>query len=117
MFQGAGLVLAPVAVAIACVAAWYSWKHPSNKPLVHLTAALLASGALGNLADRLMYGKVTDMFWIRAINFPVFNVADVCITIAGALLVLGAVGDLTGSKDSRPDMEGTSIPSDAASNP
>jgi lipoprotein signal peptidase len=32
-------------------------------------------------------GRVTDMFYIRAIDFPVFNVADVCITCAGALLV------------------------------
>ena len=44
---------------------------------------LLASGALGNLYDRLFDRRgVTDMFWFRAINFPVFNVADACITVA-----------------------------------
>ena len=101
MFQGAGLLLAPVAVAITIIAAWYSWKNDSEKSVSHVTAALLASGALGNLVDRLAHGKVTDMFWIRAINFPVFNIADVCITIAGALLVLGAVGDLAGQKNTR----------------
>lgn len=94
MLQGAGILLTPVAIGIAAVATWYSWKHPQEKPISHVTAALLASGAIGNLVDRLAHGRVTDMFWIRAINFPVFNVADVCITVAGAFLVLSALGDL-----------------------
>lgn len=95
MLQGAGILLTPVAIGIALVAIWYSWKHPQEKAASHLTAALLAAGALGNLVDRLAHGRVTDMFWIRAINFPVFNFADVCITVAGAFLVLGALGDLS----------------------
>jgi lipoprotein signal peptidase len=32
---------------------------------------------------------VTDMFWFALINFPVFNVADSCITVATGLLILG----------------------------
>lgn len=99
MFQGAGLFLTPVAVGIAAVATWSSWKQPSDRALSHVTAALLASGAVGNLVDRLVHKKVTDMFWIRAINFPVFNVADVCITVAGALLVYSAVTDFSCGKD------------------
>jgi len=117
MFQGAGILLTPVAVGIAVVATWYSWKHPSNKPLVHVTAALLASGALGNLIDRLAHGKVTDMFWIRAINFPVFNIADVCITAAGILLIFGALGDLTGHKPPAQATDATAVPSDPSLEP
>lgn len=94
MFQGFGVFLAPVAIGIAAVAAWHSWKHPNDGAASHVTASLLAAGALGNLFDRLAFGKVTDMFWIRVINFPVFNVADVCITVAGAMLVLAAVRDV-----------------------
>ncbi len=37
---------------------------------------------------RLFLGKVTDMFDFRLIRFPVFNVADACITISGVLMVL-----------------------------
>lgn len=93
MMQGAGIYLTPVALAIAALSAWFSWKHPENPTISHVTCALLAAGSLGNLADRLIFGKVTDMFWFRAINFPVFNFADVCITVAGALFVLAAIRD------------------------
>lgn len=113
MLQGAGILLTPIAVGIAAVAVWYSWRHPSDKPLSHITAALLASGALGNLIDRLVHGMVTDMFWIRAINFPVFNVADVCITAAGVLLVLGALGDITGRRKDEPHEDATAATQEA----
>lgn len=88
MLQGQGVVLAPIALILAGAAAWYSWKHPDDAKVNHATCSLLIAGALGNLADRLAMGRVTDMFYIRAIDFPVFNVADVCITCAGVLLVL-----------------------------
>ncbi len=88
MFQGMGVLLAPVAILIAAGAALYSHRHPNEHRWTHAAMALLAAGALGNLIDRLMLGKVTDMIWVRFIEFPVFNVADVCITIAGAILVV-----------------------------
>jgi signal peptidase II len=87
MLQGAGVFLAPIAVAIA-VAAWmYSHRNDHEGPLSHTAMALLASGALGNLYDRVFHGEVTDLFWFRLINFPVFNVADSCITVAAGLLI------------------------------
>ena len=86
--QGQGKFLAPVAVAIAIGAGWYSLKHPKEGLMSHLAMGLLASGALGNLYDRVVYGRVTDMFYVRLIDFPVFNVADSCITVATVLLVI-----------------------------
>lgn len=88
LFQGAAIFMTPVAIAIAAGATWYSLKHPEEGVLSHVAMALLASGALGNLYDRVAFGKVTDMFWFRLIDFPVFNVADACITIATILLVI-----------------------------
>jgi signal peptidase II len=46
---------------------------------------LIVGGALGNLADRFFDGFVTDFFQIG--TFPVFNVADSCITVGVALLL------------------------------
>lgn len=92
MLKGAGVWLTPIAMIIAVGAAWYSLKHPKEPKLTHVTMALLASGAIGNLIDRLTNeGKVTDMFWFRAINFPIFNFADVCITVAGFLLAYSMI--------------------------
>ena len=86
--QGSAVYMTPVAVVIAVGAGIYSFRHPKEGVTSHLAMGLLASGALGNLYDRLKFGKVTDMFWFRAIDFPVFNVADSCITIATILLIL-----------------------------
>ena len=87
MFQGHGKFLAPVAILMSGGAVWYSLRHPRDPALAHVAMGLLAAGALGNLYDRMFLGKVTDMFYFRAINFPVFNVADSCITIAAVLLI------------------------------
>jgi len=88
MFQGAGVYLTPIAIAIAIGSGVYSYKHPHENLWTHIAMGLMASGALGNLYDRLTLGKVTDMFWFRLINFPVFNVADSCITIATLMLMV-----------------------------
>ncbi len=87
LFQGAGVLLAPIAVAIAAASGWYSLKHPEESVVGHIAMGLLAAGALGNLIDRLVFHRVTDMFYFRPINFPVFNVADSCITVATVLLI------------------------------
>ena len=54
-----------------------------------LTAmGLILAGALGNLLDRLLLGRVTDFFDVVAIHYPVFNVADSFIFIGVLWLVL-----------------------------
>jgi len=85
--QGKGKLLSPIAIAIAGGTGWYSFRHPKEPILTHIAMALLASGAIGNLIDRIFRDQVTDMFWLRKINFPVFNVADSCITVATFLLI------------------------------
>jgi signal peptidase II len=100
MLKGAGPLLAPIAVLIACGATYYSLKHPKEPVVTHVAMGLLAAGALGNLYDRVVSHQVTDMFWFRLINFPVFNVADSCITIATGLLILGWWGDASRQKSS-----------------
>ncbi|MFQ3587269.1 MAG: signal peptidase II [Fimbriimonadaceae bacterium] len=87
MLQGMGVWLAPIAIAITLAAAYHVWRHPRESKVVQVGMALLASGAIGNVIDRIWLGKVTDMFWFRLIDFPVFNVADSCITVAAFLLV------------------------------
>ena len=49
------------------------------------TLVFIFSGAVGNFIDRLLLGYVVDMFDFRLINFPVFNVADIFLTI-GAIM-------------------------------
>lgn len=88
LLEGVGAWFVPVALAIVAWGVWFCLRHPYDRRSSHVAMALLSAGALGNMVDRVWHGKVTDMFWIRAINFPVFNVADVCITIAVVLFLL-----------------------------
>ena len=52
--------------------------------------ALILGGALGNVFDRIVWGRVTDFldFYIGAFHWPAFNVADSAIVIGSALLLL-----------------------------
>ena len=49
---------------------------------------LVTAGALSNCLDRVMYGYVQDMFKTEFMNFPVFNLADVFITIFAIVFAL-----------------------------
>jgi len=108
--QGKGTLLSPIAVAIAGGTGWYSFKHPKEPILTHIAMALLAAGAVGNLYDRVVHGRVTDMFWFRKINFPVFNVADSCITIATILLIFTWFTAAEQSKSPQPAISETPTP-------
>lgn len=52
------------------------------------TLVFIFAGALGNLIDRIVYGYVVDMFDFCLINFPIFNVADIFITVGGIMAVV-----------------------------
>ena len=56
------------------------------KPIFLWALALMCGGGLGNLTDRLAYGKVIDMFDFGF--FPVFNVADIAVCVGCGLLVV-----------------------------
>lgn len=64
----------------------YSLK---NRKLIflQLMLCLLVAGAIGNIIDRVLYGSVVDFICFRFINFPIFNVADVYVTVSCVLLV------------------------------
>ena len=60
-----------------------------NRPAVlSLGLSFMTAGALGNMIDRIWRGFVVDMFDFRAINFPVFNVADIFVCIGAGLLAI-----------------------------
>ena len=64
--------------------------------------SLLIGGILGNLFDRIIYGYVVDYldFYIFGYNFPIFNIADICIVISVILIIIdtlwGGKGEVRG---------------------
>lgn len=78
------VVLVVTLVALAVLAAYF--VRSANHPSLWIPVALLAGGALGNLADRVRDGVVLD--YIDLPHWPAFNLADVAITAGVALLVI-----------------------------
>lgn len=65
----------------------YFWKQiGEGNFLLKFALSLQLGGAIGNLIDRIYFGTVTDFFDFRV--FPVFNIADIAISIGVALLCL-----------------------------
>ncbi len=91
MLKGHHVIFYIVAAAVFVAAAYVIVRLPSEKkylPLI-LCAVLIASGAVGNVIDRVLHHYVIDFLYFKLIDFPIFNVADCYVTVStGALLVL-----------------------------
>lgn len=60
-----------------------------NKYLpLKLSFSVMLAGAIGNLIDRIFRGYVVDFIYFEIINFPIFNVADIYITVSSFLLIV-----------------------------
>ena len=80
------LVAAAVVIAVLVFVA----KLPSgNRYLpLYISMVLLLSGAVGNLIDRAVRGFVVDFFYFSLIDFPIFNVADIYVSVGMVILAL-----------------------------
>jgi signal peptidase II len=78
---------------LALVALFFAYLHfRSEGRLAVYGLALVAGGAVGNLIDRLRFGRVIDFldFYLGTYHWPAFNVADAGITIGVGLLLLSS---------------------------
>jgi signal peptidase II len=87
ILQGLGDIFAILAVVVAVAIVYYFPQVPRNDWPIRVAMGLEFGGAVGNLFDRLTIGWVTD--FISIWKFPVFNVADFCITLGVIVLILG----------------------------
>jgi signal peptidase II len=53
-----------------------------------LSVGLIAGGCLGNMIDRIFLGYVRDFINLQFMSFPVFNFADMCVTISVILMII-----------------------------
>ena len=76
-------------LSLAVIAAGFLWLRKKPLAAFPLAAlALMAGGAAGNMIDRLARGYVPDMIEALFVNFPVFNVADSCLTVGCGMLMI-----------------------------
>ena len=66
----------------------YLYRHIEGSIWLLLGLTLIISGGIGNFIDRLRQGFVVDMFHLDFMNFAIFNVADIYLTIGVGLLLI-----------------------------
>jgi signal peptidase II len=76
-------------IALVVVSAML-WRNSHSMTTTGIGLALILGGAIGNLWDRLVSGKVVDflLFYVGQYQWPAFNVADSAIVVGAALLVI-----------------------------
>ena len=89
-FPGGKHILLVMTILLTGFIVGFLWKEKDGHPLVKYGLALILSGAIGNLIDRLLYGKVVDFLDVMVGNFHwyIFNVADSAVTIGMVLFII-----------------------------
>jgi signal peptidase II len=93
------MLVSSLAIAALIV---YLFVFNSKSTLGAISLGLITGGGIGNMIDRIKLGYVVDFIYFEPIDFPIFNFADICVTIGAALLILQVIffdkkeGDLQG---------------------
>lgn len=88
MLQGKKVFFLAVTIVFLIAASFIFYRIPLNKKFepLRIVIVFLASGAIGNMIDRLLHNYVIDFFYFEIINFPIFNVADIYVTLSAITL-------------------------------
>lgn len=90
MLQNQKFLFVFIACIILIAICYILFKMPQGKKYVwlHILLVMIASGAVGNMIDRVRLEYVVDFFYFVLINFPIFNVADIYVSVACVLLAI-----------------------------
>lgn len=89
-FQGGASWLRWLSLLVSLGLMIFAWREKLSK-IEQLAYGFILAGALGNGIDRFLFGYVVDFLDFRLINFPVFNIADMCINIGIIFLIYATI--------------------------
>ncbi|MFQ6164683.1 signal peptidase II [Limosilactobacillus reuteri] len=87
IFEGQQTFFTIITIVAIIVIGYFIWQYRKNIPML-IGLSLIMAGTIGNFIDRLRQGYVVDMFETTFINFPIFNLADMCLTIGVIWLII-----------------------------
>lgn len=90
IMQGQRFLLLLITALILVVLAYLFIRLQSDKRFfwLEILDVFLCAGAIGNMIDRFIYGYVIDFLYFKLINFPIFNVADIYVTVSVAIVFI-----------------------------
>ena len=74
-----------ISALILVVLAFFVFLPKRMDAPTRISLSLVLSGGIGNLVDRFLYGAVVDFIRLDFIRFPIFNAADMAVTMGFAL--------------------------------
>jgi signal peptidase II len=114
LFPQLSIVFTFVALAVSFAIVWYHRSIPAGQWLVRISLGFQLGGAIGNLIDRLRFGYVIDMLYLRFV--PVFNIADTAI-VSGVALLMWHLMTTAPKEKANPLVENLESNSDSNQNP
>ena len=91
LFGNSPVLLIVMALIVLGVFAYAFRDAVRHSTLVRIAFGMILGGAIGNIVDRLQHHSVIDFIDFKTIWPNVFNVADACITVGVALLVIASL--------------------------
>lgn len=90
LFQDKRIFFYLSVILISVIVVWFYSRVPMDRKYMPLRicAVLLIAGAYGNFIDRIRLNYVIDFFYFKLIDFPIFNVADIYVTVSSFLIIL-----------------------------
>lgn len=88
LFSGKTLGIIITSVVFVVILVVWDIFNTDRHPLNYIGFSLILAGAIGNFVDRIFLGYVRDFIALDFISFPIFNFADICITIGCVLYVI-----------------------------
>ena len=88
MLAGHRVLFLLIAIVVVAAIIYLVIFMPDDKKykMMEILLVFIAAGGAGNMIDRFMQGYVVDFIYIKIINFPIFNVADMYVSICTVLL-------------------------------
>ena len=90
MLQNQKVFFILIAMMIMLIIAYVIYLLPDDRKynILHFLLVMVGSGACGNMIDRMTNNYVVDFIYFVLINFPIFNVADIYVTVSTALFII-----------------------------
>jgi len=81
-------LITSVLISVVCIYVYFKLPMIKRYSLLRLCLIFIVSGAIGNMIDRIRFQYVIDFLYFKLIDFPIFNVADIYVTVSAIGLVL-----------------------------
>ena len=90
ILSGHRILFLVIALVVVIVISYLVFNMPSDRKykIIEILLVFIAAGGVGNMIDRIVQNYVVDFIYISCINFPIFNVADMYVSVCTVILAI-----------------------------